>query len=140
MKRLVLLVGGVVLLVAWHPGDGHSAPRQKTKCIGTGNVFYFKVCSKKPHKCWMNIGLQFFMYNWEPQRMRFTFHCTVRYGRKLRKKKTETEVVYLKRGVNCLGGAVFTWPGIEKDWAKRRYKYRCTCSVSSLLLAYRAKR
>lgn len=111
----------------------NAAPKKgETTCIPTGNAYFFKMCSKKTKKCWLEYGIQYFMYNWEPQTRYFTFRCTLRYGPGLRKKQVKSQLVTLKPTVNCLGGLIFTWPGIWKDKVKKRYKYRCTCKISGL--------
>lgn len=135
MHRIYFAVLVACVVWATHPPAVAAAPKRKTTCVHTGNAYFFKMCDKKSKKCWLEYGIQYFMHNWDPKTRRFTFRCTLRYGRGLRKQKVGVEHITLKPTVNCLGGVVFTWPKIRVDRAKRRYKYKCTCTVSSLLLA-----
>ncbi len=137
MHRIYL--AALVACIVWTTYVPEAAAGQKkrktTTCVHTGNAWFFKACSKKTKKCWLEYGVQYFMFNWEPQMKWFTFRCVLRYGHKLRKRQVKEVRFTLRPSVNCLGGVTFTWPKILVDKAKRRYKYKCTCTISSLLHA-----
>lgn len=113
-----------------------AAPKKhKTQCVETGNVYFFAGCDKNNRKCRPYLAIQVFMYNGDTKTRLFTFRCTLWHGYRLQKKKVDTMDVVLEHKVNALGGAVFTWKNMHKVKAKRRYKFKCTCTVSSLLLS-----
>ncbi len=139
MHRLFILP---IVCVVWFTQlqEVAAAPKRKTTCEHTGNAYFYKVCAKKPQRCRMEYGIQYFMFNGEPSPRRFTFRCVLRYGRGLRKQRVASDSFILKPTVNCLGGVSFTWPKRRVDKATRQYKYKCTCTVSTLRLATRKRR
>ena len=132
IKTLTILLVGLAA-VLWQPKPSHCTPKNKLTCIQTGNAYFFKVCNKRKTKCWLEYGIQYFMFNKSNKTRKFVFACTLRYGYGLGKQKATQETVILKPGINALGGAGFTWPRIKQDRARKRYKHKCTCTVKPLL-------